>query len=118
MVLPVNESILFRLTAADVIHSFYVPAFFFKLDAIPGRTNQFEVTIEKPGVYGGQCAEFCGLAHSDMFFSVRAVEPSEYEAWVTELGGDLALAGLPATADGDPGEPDVATEPSDSEEAA
>lgn len=89
MVLPVDESIRFRLHAADVIHSFYVPSFFFKRDAIPGRTNQFELTIEEPGVYGGQCAEFCGLAHSDMYFSVRAVEPAEYEAWVNEQGGSL-----------------------------
>jgi cytochrome c oxidase subunit 2 len=145
MVLPIDKSVLFRLTAADVIHSFYVPSFFFKLDAIPGRTNEFEITIEKPGVYGGQCAEFCGLAHSDMFFSVRAVEPAEYETWVTEQGGDMALAGLPepdadaATPDetladteeavdevqvevdepdSDPGEPDMTTQPSESEEAA
>jgi cytochrome c oxidase subunit 2 len=112
MVLPVNESIRFRLTAADVIHSFYVPSFFFKLDAIPGRVNEFEVTIEKPGVYGGQCAEFCGLAHGDMFFSVRVVEPDEYEDWVTEQGGDMALAGLPASET----EPDPET--GESEEAA
>ena len=43
--------------------------------AIPGRVNEFELTIEKPGIYGGQCAEFCGLAHGDMFFSVNAMEP-------------------------------------------
>jgi cytochrome c oxidase subunit 2 len=94
MVLPVDEAIRFRITAADVIHSLYVPAFFFKRDAIPGRLNEFELTIEVPGVYGGQCAEFCGLAHGDMFFSVRAVELDEYEAWVTELGGDLSASGL------------------------
>jgi cytochrome c oxidase subunit 2 len=94
MVLPVNEPIRFRVTAADVIHSFYVPAFFFKRDAIPGRLNEFELTIEVPGVYGGQCAEFCGLAHGDMFFSVRAVELDEYETWVTEQGGDISASGL------------------------
>lgn len=82
MVLPVDAPVRIRLGAVDVIHSFYVPAFFYKLDAVPGRTNEFEVTIEQPGIYGGQCAEFCGLAHSDMFFTVRAVEADEYEAWV------------------------------------
>ena len=61
MVVPVDEPVLVRLNAADVIHSFYVPAFFTKLDVVPGRTNEFEFTVEQPGTYGGQCAEFCGL---------------------------------------------------------
>ena len=87
MVLPVGEPVLIRLTAADVIHSWYVPSFFFTRDAIPGRINEFELTIEKPGVYGGQCAEFCGLAHSDMYFSVDAREPADYDAWLAETGG-------------------------------
>jgi cytochrome c oxidase subunit 2 len=87
MVLPVGEPVLIRLTAADVIHSWYVPSFFFKRDAIPGRINEFELTIEKPGVYGGQCAEFCGLAHGDMYFSVNAVAPAEYDAWLAETSG-------------------------------
>ena len=84
MTLPVGEPVLIRLSAADVIHSWYVPAFFFKRDAIPGRVNEFELTIEKPGIYGGQCAEFCGLAHGDMYFSVNALEAAEYDAWVAE----------------------------------
>ncbi len=84
LVLPVDVPVRFRLNAADVIHSFYVPAFFFKRDVIPGRTNEFEVTIEKPGRYGGQCAEFCGLNHGQMFFTIRAVEMPEYEAWLAE----------------------------------
>jgi heme/copper-type cytochrome/quinol oxidase subunit 2 len=87
IVLPVDVPVRFRLNAADVIHSFYVPSFFFKRDAIPGRTNEFEVTIEKPGRYGGQCAEFCGLNHGQMFFNIRAVEPEEYEAWLAEQTG-------------------------------
>jgi cytochrome c oxidase subunit 2 len=87
MTLPVGEPVLIRLTAADVIHSWYVPSFFFKRDAIPGRVNEFEITIEQPGVYGGQCAEFCGLAHGDMFFSVNAVSADEYDAWVAERSG-------------------------------
>jgi cytochrome c oxidase subunit 2 len=84
MVIPVDEPILVRLQAVDVIHSFYVPAFFYKLDAVPGRVNEFEFTVEQPGTYGGQCAEFCGLAHGDMFFTVRAVDRDEYDAWVEE----------------------------------
>jgi cytochrome c oxidase subunit 2 len=94
IVLPVGQPVLFRLNAADVIHSFYVPSFFFKRDAIPGRTNEFEVTIEEPGRYGGQCAEFCGLNHGQMYFTIRAVEPADYEAWLTQTA-----AGAEAPAD-------------------
>jgi cytochrome c oxidase subunit 2 len=100
MTLPVGEPVLIRLTAADVIHSWYVPSFFFKRDAIPGRVNEFELTIEKPGVYGGQCAEFCGLAHGDMYFSVNAVTADEYDAWVAEQTGEA-----PATVEADADEP-------------
>jgi plastocyanin len=82
MVVPVDEPIRVRLDSSDVIHSFYVPAFFTKLDVVPGRTNELEFTIEQPGTYGGQCAEFCGLSHGDMFFSVRAVSRADYDAWV------------------------------------
>jgi len=84
MVLPINESVRIRLHATDVIHAFYVPAFFYKKDAVPGRTNEFEVIIEKAGTYGGQCAEFCGLSHADMYFTVRAVERADYDTWVQE----------------------------------
>lgn len=84
MVVPVNETVLVKLHAQDVIHAFYVPAFFYKKDAIPGRENTVEFVVEKPGVYGGQCAEFCGLSHPDMYFTVRAVERAEYDAWLAE----------------------------------
>lgn len=99
MTLPVDEPVLIRLTAADVIHSWYVPAFFFKRDAIPGRVNEFELTIEQPGIYGGQCAEFCGLAHGDMYFTVNAVSADEYDAWVAEqTGGAVTAATEPEAA--------------------
>ncbi len=92
MTLPVGEPVLIRLTAADVIHSWYVPSFFFKRDAIPGRVNEFQITIEQPGVYGGQCAEFCGLAHGDMFFTVNAIEAAEYDTWLAEQTGATTAA--------------------------
>ena len=84
MVVPASEPIRIRLHSRDVIHSFYVPLFNYKLDVIPGRTNEFEITIDEPGTYGGQCAEFCGLSHADMFFTVRAVARAEFDQWVTE----------------------------------
>jgi cytochrome c oxidase subunit 2 len=101
VVLPVGVPVRFRLNSADVIHSFYVPSFFFKRDAIPGRTNEFQVTIEKPGRYGGQCAEFCGLNHGQMFFNIQAVEQAEYDAWLAQqAGGDEAAEGSPPAAEG------------------
>jgi cytochrome c oxidase subunit 2 len=84
MVLPVDETIRIRLSANDVIHSFYVPQFFYKRDVIPGRINEFDVKIDEPGTYGGQCAEFCGIGHADMFFTVRAVSRAEFDTWVSE----------------------------------
>jgi cytochrome c oxidase subunit 2 len=99
-VLPVDVPIRFRLQALDVIHSFYVPAFFFKRDAFPGRINEFEITIVEPGVYGGQCAEFCGLSHGRMFFTIRAVEQAEYDAWLAERSGGAPVTAAAETADG------------------
>lgn len=84
MVLPIKVPIRFRVTGQDVIHSFYVPQFFYKKDAIPGRVNEFDLTITDPGTYGGQCAEFCGLGHSTMYFTVRAVTSSDFTAWTQE----------------------------------
>jgi cytochrome c oxidase subunit II len=89
MVVPVNEPVRIRLHAQDVIHSFYVPAFFYKKDVVPGRTNEFDVIVEKEGTYGGQCAEFCGLSHADMYFTVRAVSRPEYDSW---LAGEVEKA--------------------------
>jgi cytochrome c oxidase subunit II len=83
MVLPVGQPVRLVLTSADVIHSFYVPSFLFKRDAIPGRTTSFDLTLREPGIYRGQCAEFCGLDHYRMRFSIRAVPSSEFEAWLS-----------------------------------
>jgi cytochrome c oxidase subunit 2 len=96
MVLPVNEPVLIRLQALDVIHSFYVPQFFRKLDVIPGRVNQFEVTITEEGTFGGQCAEFCGLAHDAMYFTVRAVDQATYDQWVADEQAKAAATPPPA----------------------
>jgi len=84
MVLPVGEDVHFRLHSNDVIHSFYVPGFFFKKDVVPGRTNEFDLTLDQTGTYTGQCAEFCGLGHADMRFTVQAVSPADFSAWVAK----------------------------------
>jgi cytochrome c oxidase subunit 2 len=84
ILVPVDEPIRFRLTSDDVIHSFYVPAFLQKRDVNPGRENVIQVTIEEPGTYRGQCAEFCGIYHWRMPFAVTAVERPAFEAWLAE----------------------------------
>ncbi len=84
MALPINEKIRIRLHATDVIHSFYVPQFLYKKDAIPGRTNEFDVIVQQVGTYAGQCAEFCGIGHADMHFTVQAMTPADFDAWVVQ----------------------------------
>ena len=84
VVVPVAEPLRFTVTAADVNHAFFVPQFLFKKDMIPGRENVFEITVEEPGAYGGQCAEFCGIYHAKMPFTIRAVDRPEYDAWIAE----------------------------------
>jgi cytochrome c oxidase subunit II len=96
--LPVGEPIRFTTQARDVIHSFYVPEFLFKRDAFPDHENSFALTITKPGVYRGQCAEYCGLAHQAMRFTIHAVGPAEYRAWVEKSKRQQA-SGCPADPD-------------------
>ncbi|MGH2572926.1 MAG: aa3-type cytochrome oxidase subunit II [Actinomycetota bacterium] len=87
LVLPVGQTVRINLSAADVIHSFYVPEFLFKRDAIPGMVNRFDLVIPEAGTFRGECAEFCGLDHSNMTFYVRAVPPEEYRRWVEGRSG-------------------------------
>lgn len=82
MVIPVGETIRINLTSADVIHAFYVPAFNYKKDAVPGRVNTFEFTAREVGVFRGQCAELCGVYHSRMLLTVRIVPRAEFDAWL------------------------------------
>jgi len=84
MVVPAGEPIHIVLTSTDVVHSFYVPQFLFKRDAIPGRPNEFDLTIDEPGAYGGQCAEFCGVFHDRMTLTVRAMTRVDYDAWLAD----------------------------------
>jgi cytochrome c oxidase subunit II len=92
MVLPAGRPVRVVLTSADVIHAFYVAEFLFKRDAIPGRTTSFDLTVREPGVYRGRCAEFCGLDHYRMRFSIRAVPFPEFESWLARA----APSGAPA----------------------
>ena len=86
--LPVDERVRFELNSPDVIHSFWVPAWLFKLDVVPGQTNQFEVTPTQTGTFAGKCAELCGTDHSRMLFNVKVVTRAEYDAHIAELKRD------------------------------
>lgn len=85
LVVPAGEAVRFRLTSLDVIHSFWIPALRYKHDAISGST-QVTTLVFRPGVYPGQCAEFCGLRHSDMIFTAHAVTPAAFATWLRTRG--------------------------------
>jgi len=82
LVIPVNKKIRFLVTSNDVIHSWWVPAFAVKKDAIPGFVNEAWTKVNTPGIYRGQCAELCGKDHGFMPIVVKAVEEPEYKAWL------------------------------------
>ena len=84
LVIPINKRIRFLITGNDVIHSWWVPDFAVKQDAVPGFINTAWTNVPKPGIYRGSCTELCGLKHAFMPIVVRAVEQEEYEAWVIE----------------------------------
>lgn len=93
IVLPVGVPIRLITTANDVIHSWAVPAFWIKLDAIPGRLNETSFTIDKAGLYFGQCSELCGARHAFMPIAVEAVPPAQFAAWVRAKGGTMPTPG-------------------------
>jgi cytochrome c oxidase subunit II len=94
LVVPVGQPVRIRLRSADVVHAFYVPRTLFKRQAIPGITNEFDLTFDRVGLYHGQCTQFCGLAHADMVFRVRVVSQGEFQSWLAS-----------ATRSGSPGQP-------------
>ena len=82
--LPVGRPVTLELTSPDVIHSWWVPEITGKRDAIPGRTNTLSFTIERPGVFRGQCAELCGAEHALMYTTVEAVPAEEFDSWLAQ----------------------------------
>jgi cytochrome c oxidase subunit II len=78
---PVGRPVTVELESADVIHSFWVPSLTGKMDLITGQQNSIQFSAKTPGVYRGQCAEFCGAQHAHMAFTVRALPPDEYARW-------------------------------------
>lgn len=90
LVLPVKTKVRFLITAKDVIHSWWVPDFGVKKDAIPGFVNETWTYIDEPGVYRGECAELCGKAHAFMPIVVNVLEKEEYNSWLAEKKAQVA----------------------------
>jgi cytochrome c oxidase subunit 2 len=82
MVVPTNTTVVLKVRSQDVIHSWWIPKLGGKVDATPGYTNETWFKIPREGVYRGQCAELCGRNHANMLAAVRAVSPTDYEAWL------------------------------------
>jgi cytochrome c oxidase subunit II len=104
IVLPVNTPIRLLTTANDVIHAWAIPAFWIKMDAVPGRINETSFTVDKTGVYFGQCSELCGIKHGYMPIAVEVVSKEDFATWIRAKGGKMpgdeaaAAAAAPAAA--------------------
>jgi len=101
MVIPVGRPVQLTVTSNDVIHSFWIPMLNGKRDAVPGQVNSWKLQADEPGVYRGQCTEFCGLSHANMRMLVRAIPAEDFDAWIAEQQrpaaeptSELAKAGL------------------------
>lgn len=91
-VVPVNKVVKVDVTAEDVIHSFTIPSFGVKVDAIPGRLNQTWFKAEREGIYYGQCSELCGFAHAFMPIAIQVVSEETYGKWLEAAKGDVEKA--------------------------
>ena len=83
--MPQGEKVRFKITASDVVHGFWVPAFMMQIQNIPGVENQVEFTANELGTYPGRCNILCGRQHSQMLFTVKVVTPAEYQAYIDTL---------------------------------
>jgi cytochrome c oxidase subunit 2 len=100
LVLPTGRTALLEIGSSDVIHSFWIPRLGGKRDAVPGRTQTLWFTPETPGVYQGQCAEYCGTSHTHMSLHAIVVEPQEFAAWVERQRAPTLPATQPAAQQG------------------
>ncbi len=82
MVLPVGTKVLVQGTSRDVIHSYWIPRLNGKKDMVPGRVHYLRLETETPGIYAGQCTEFCGLSHANMRMEVVALQPADFQKWL------------------------------------
>jgi cytochrome c oxidase subunit II len=99
MVVPAGATVKLIVTAADVIHSWGVPAFWVKMDAVPGRLNETWFKTDRPGLYYGVCYELCGARHGYMPIAVEVLPPAQFAAWVASKGGTMPGAAPPTSPD-------------------
>jgi cytochrome c oxidase subunit II len=93
MVVPTDTTVVLELEASDVIHSWWIPKFGPKVDAVPGHVNKTWFKVPEEGVYSGQCAELCGSGHADMRAKVVAVSPDEFQQWAQDKRDEIQAAG-------------------------
>ncbi len=93
LVLPKGKTVRFDLTSPDVVHSFWVPAFLFKRDVVPGYPNHFDITPTATGTFSGRCSELCGLYHSEMLFTVKIVSAQQFQQWIAAQQAAQKAAG-------------------------
>ena len=99
MVVPQGATVKLIITSADVIHSWGIPAFWVKMDAVPGRLNETWFKTDRPGVYYGVCFELCGARHGYMPIAVEVLPPAQFAAWVRSKGGTLPNEVRPTSSD-------------------
>lgn len=92
IVVPVDTTVRLLVTASDVLHSWTIPAFGVKMDAVPGRLNETWFHVDEPGIYYGQCSQLCGKDHAFMPIAVRAVSKEQYDSWLVAARDDLNAA--------------------------
>ena len=91
--MPTNTTVVLEIEASDVIHSWWIPKFGPKADAVPGYVNESWFKVPKEGTYRGQCAELCGSGHADMRAKVVAVSPEAFKAWADNKRDEIQQAG-------------------------
>jgi plastocyanin len=99
MMVPAGRTVQLSLVSNDVIHAFYVPQFLFKRDVVPGRVNSFDFKVNDSDAgqtFRGQCAELCGTGHSIMLFEVKAMTPTDFDAWLADKVAKAAASPTPA----------------------
>jgi heme/copper-type cytochrome/quinol oxidase subunit 2 len=110
MDVPAGQTVRLTIESKDVNHAFYVPQFLFKRDAIPGKTNTFDFTVDAADAgqtFRGQCAELCGPYHGAMLFTVKALAPAEYAAWFGDQAAATPPPSAPAASGGQTGGPTI-----------
>jgi len=99
MVVPAGATVKLIVTSEDVVHSWGVPSFWVKMDAVPGRLNETWFKVDRPGIYYGQCFELCGARHGFMPIAVEVMPPAQFAAWVASKGGTMPGEVQPTSSD-------------------